>query len=221
MMPVFKTQCQITLCVGVHERKRQSKSVKIKRKWKKKRWCDNVTMYSCLMFPKIHLQCLPGCCSAALWPSKSPHICCHTVTYYCYSKALCRQALLLLWKVHFVFQGTRERQGNIVHSDVLSGCSATASVGMFQGQRPVRSVSRIHWILKKGSVSPQGWHRPVSGLLFLWTPSWLTSDGPQSNMMDHLLRLLSCCMDWDQHHASSGLKITQQSKSEQWCNNSM
>lgn len=118
-------------------------------------------------------------------PRSLPIICCHPVTYYSNSEALCTLLLLVL-------QGRGRWQGNSVRSVVLS------TVGVLLQRCPVYVRARnlsvvwagsVHWL--KSVSYPQGWHRPVSGLLFLWIPSWPTSDSPQSNMMDHLLHLPS------------------------------
>lgn len=95
--------------------------------------------------------------------------------------------LLFHWKVQFVFQGRGEWQGNSVHSVVLSRCPAAAMASMCQGQKPVSGVSRISPLNTKKCQLPTRLTQGCQGLLFLWIPSWLTSDAPQSNMMDLLL----------------------------------
>lgn len=162
-----------------------------------------MTEYSPQVFLKIHLLHFSGTlgsCNDAPRPSKSPHNMLSPSHILFLQQALCTHSSCSRCRA----------EGN----DRVTVSAQWFSVGVLLQRWPVcvraKNLSvvcagSVYWILKSVSY-PQGWHRPVSGLLFLWISSWPTSDAPQSNMMDHLLHLLSSHAEKDGWHVRKGYR---------------
>ena len=160
-----------------------------------------MTVYSRQVFPKIHPTCFsgtPGSCSGAQWPSKSPHISSHTL--------FLQQTVCTHSSCSGKYTSYSRAQGNFW----VTGHARWISVGVLLQRWPVyvrvRNLS-VEWAASglwrlKSVGFPQGWHThthtPVSKVLCLWIHSWTTSDGPKSNVMDHLLLPLSSFTEEDE-----------------------
>lgn len=111
----------------------------------KERWCDNVTVYSHQVFPKIRLWCFletVWCSNDAPRPSKSPHDMLSPSRILFLQHRLGTHTPLALEGTACI-QGRGEWQGNSVRSVALSRCPATATAGVCQALKPDRAESRI------------------------------------------------------------------------------
>lgn len=158
--------------------------------------CDNVFSSSVSQNKSPVLFGRIGCRNDAPWPSMSPHNMLSPSHILFLQQALC---------THSSCSGRYTWYSRAEGNDRITVYAQWFSVGVLLQQWPVcvraRNLSvvwagSVHWILKSVSY-PQGWHRPVNGLLLPRIPSWPTSDAPQSNMMDHLLHLLSTRIEKD------------------------